>query len=107
MSCGEGGWQSTRGGFLMIEVHCPACGAEGRAPKQKTNTRLVCRKCLKVFHITPAGRAVLGEPPPTGETATKTPADAVPDRIPEVDQWLERLSRAVFAPRTIILIVCV
>ena len=47
----------------MIEMNCPACGAGGRVPRDKVGTRLVCKKCLKVFHLTPSGQAVLGEPP--------------------------------------------
>jgi hypothetical protein len=47
----------------MVEMNCPACGAGGRVPRDKIGTRLVCKKCLKVFHLTPSGQAVLGEPP--------------------------------------------
>ena len=47
----------------MIEMKCPACGAGGRVPRDKIGARLVCKKCLKVFHLTPSGQAVLGEPP--------------------------------------------
>jgi len=47
----------------MPEMNCPACGAGGRIPRDKIGTRLVCKKCLKVFHVTPSGQAVLGEPP--------------------------------------------
>jgi hypothetical protein len=47
----------------MIEMKCPACGAGGRAPREKIGARLVCKKCLRVFHLTPSGQAVLGEPP--------------------------------------------
>jgi hypothetical protein len=49
----------------MIEMKCPACGAGGRVPNDKIGTRLVCKKCLKVFHLTPSRQAVLGEPPPS------------------------------------------
>jgi hypothetical protein len=48
----------------MIEMKCPACGAGGRVPRDKVGARLVCKKCLKVFHLTPSGQTVLGEPPP-------------------------------------------
>jgi hypothetical protein len=51
----------------MIEMKCPGCGAGGRVPREKKNTRLVCKKCLKVFHLSPAGTPVLGEPPETRE----------------------------------------
>jgi hypothetical protein len=47
----------------MIEMKCPGCGAGGRIPRDKMNTRLVCKKCLKVFHMSPGGTTVLGEPP--------------------------------------------
>ncbi len=46
----------------MPEVECPSCGGFGTIPKDKVNDRLVCRKCHVVFHVTPAGRSVLGEP---------------------------------------------
>ena len=54
----------------MIEMKCPGCGAGGRAPRDKMNTRMVCKKCLKVFHLSPSGTPVLGEPP-ASKNATK------------------------------------
>ncbi len=47
----------------MPEMNCPSCGAGGRIPRNKIGARLVCKKCLKVFHVTASGQAVLGEPP--------------------------------------------
>ncbi len=47
----------------MPEMNCPSCGAGGRIPRDKIGARLVCKKCLKVFHVTASGQAVLGEPP--------------------------------------------
>lgn len=47
----------------MSEVECPKCGRLGNVPREKLNSRLVCKKCLSVFHLTPTGRAVLGEVP--------------------------------------------
>jgi hypothetical protein len=47
----------------MIQMACPRCGAGGRVPREKVNSRLVCKKCLQVFYLTPAGQAVAGEPP--------------------------------------------
>jgi hypothetical protein len=47
----------------MLEISCPACGAGGRVPRNKMNVRLVCKKCLRVFHLSPGGQAVMGEPP--------------------------------------------
>jgi hypothetical protein len=46
----------------MIDMKCPSCGAGGRIPREKVNTRLVCKKCLRVFHVGPGGHSVLGEP---------------------------------------------
>jgi hypothetical protein len=46
----------------MIDMKCPSCGAGGRIPREKVNTRLVCKKCLRVFHVAPGGQSVLGEP---------------------------------------------
>ena len=86
----------------MIEMKCPACGAEGRAPKEKVNTRLVCRKCLKVFHLTPTGRAVLGEPPVTGTTSTAPPhSGRSADPTQSVDEWFDRASKAAFTPKSL------
>lgn len=47
----------------MIDVTCPKCGGMGRAPREKVNTRLVCKKCHSAFHIASSGRTVLGDPP--------------------------------------------
>jgi hypothetical protein len=47
----------------MISMHCPACGAEGRVPKDKVNVRMLCKRCLKSFHLTPEGKVVAGPPP--------------------------------------------
>lgn len=89
----------------MIDIHCPACHVDGRVPNDKVNTRLVCRKCLKTFHVTPAGRAVPGAPPQTSEAATNPALNtSVPDRAQEVDQWFERISRACFSPRTALIL---
>jgi hypothetical protein len=35
------------------------------------NTRLVCKKCLRVFHLSPSGKPVLGEPPTPKEVLEK------------------------------------
>ena len=47
----------------MIDMTCPSCGRAGRVPRDKINMRLVCKKCNRVFHLTPQGVAILGEPP--------------------------------------------
>jgi hypothetical protein len=48
----------------MIDMKCPSCGAGGRIPPEKVNTRLVCKKCLRVFHVNASGASVLGEHAP-------------------------------------------
>ncbi|MFO0953579.1 MAG: zinc ribbon domain-containing protein [Isosphaeraceae bacterium] len=45
-----------------IDLSCPACGRVGSVPREKAHARLVCPKCHAVFHMSAAGRAVLGEP---------------------------------------------
>ncbi len=81
----------------MIEMKCPACGAEGRAPRDKVNTRLVCRKCLKVFHVTPTGNAVLGPPPEAGLTSAKTETTPEFDPVQLIEQ-LTNWSRKLASP---------
>jgi hypothetical protein len=46
----------------MIELACPSCGRAGQVPREKMNSRLVCRKCHVVFHLEAGGRAIVGEP---------------------------------------------
>jgi hypothetical protein len=74
----------------MIEMKCPACGAGGRAPRDKIGARLVCKKCLRVFHLTPSGQAVSGEPPQQKEAPKEhAERDAIGFETP---QWLETLA---------------
>jgi hypothetical protein len=88
----------------MLAIKCPACGAEGRAPKEKIQTRLVCRKFLQVFHVTPAGKTALGEPVAPGQTSTAVShRTAAPDPGEKVDQWFDRASKRIFSPTTLIL----
>src|SRR4051794_11120772 len=83
-------------------MKCPACKVAGRTSKDKINTRLVCRKCLAVFHITPTGRAVLGEPPQATVTSSKAPRDKFAlDLSLELPPWLRRVTDVVFAPRVL------
>jgi hypothetical protein len=56
----------------MIEISCPSCGAPGRVPNNKKDSRLNCKKCLVVFHLSPSGTPLLGEPPATKKD-TKEP----------------------------------
>ena len=44
-------------------MSCPRCGAGGRVPRDRVNSRLVCKKCLQVFHLNATLQAVMGEPP--------------------------------------------
>jgi hypothetical protein len=53
----------------MIEMSCPRCGAGGRVPSDRVNSRLVCKKCLSVFHLNSSLKAVMGEPAPPKEAA--------------------------------------
>lgn len=77
----------------MIIMNCPACDAEGRIPNDKINTTLVCKKCLKTFHIKPSGRAVIGAAPPTGATALRAEVDPHGvDHTQDVDQWFEKVN---------------
>jgi hypothetical protein len=47
----------------MIDLECPSCGRVGSVPNEKAHGRMVCKKCNMIFHMSPSGRAVLGEPP--------------------------------------------
>lgn len=77
----------------MIGMSCPACGAVGRIPKDKINTRLVCKKCLKVFHVVPSGVSVLGPPPETGVTAHRSEPAAAAEPSMSLEDLLERLPK--------------
>jgi hypothetical protein len=77
----------------VILMNCPSCNAEGRIPNDKINTTLVCKKCLKSFHVKPSGRAVIGEARPDGPTAAQAEIDPGDiDRSAEVDQWFAKLA---------------
>jgi hypothetical protein len=95
-----------RAGF-MIATKCPACGAEGRISNAKVNTRLVCPKCLKAFHVTSAGRSALGEPPTAGAVApAKTAAHHPADKTQKVEEMLQDLSHSLFTQKNLIVVVC-
>ncbi len=87
----------------MIGIKCPACGAEGRAPNDKILTRLICKKCLKIFHVTPSGKSVLGEPPGISQTSLAQSRVAASDRTQKFDQWFERASKRFSSPTSLIL----
>jgi hypothetical protein len=79
----------------MIDMKCPSCGAGGRIPKEKVNTRLVCKKCLRVFHVTSAGSTVLGEPAaPKDEARPRTARESARDDTAQsFDELTSRLSK--------------
>src|SRR4051812_29590985 len=61
----------------MIDLACPNCGRGGSIPREKINTRLVCKKCHIVFHMNTAGRTLLGEPHiETAKADTRAPRDS-------------------------------
>jgi hypothetical protein len=76
----------------VILMNCPSCNAEGRIPNDKINTTLVCKKCLKSFHVKPSGRAVIGEARPDGTAARAEAAPGAIDRSADVDQWFAKLA---------------
>src|ERR1700677_1130623 len=78
----------------MIDMKCPSCGAGGRVPREKVNTRMVCKKCLRVFHITPSGNTVLGEPAPPKDQPNPPTAreSARHDSVDKLDDFASRLS---------------
>ena len=79
----------------MIVMNCPSCAAEGRIPKAKINTALVCKKCFQTFHVKPSGRAVLGAPSlVTTEAAEHAEHVHEIDHSADVDQWFDKLNRS-------------
>jgi hypothetical protein len=92
----------------MIDMKCPTCGVAGRVPKDKLNTRLVCRKCMGVFHLTSTGRVMKGEPPQPAAAAKKAKEDRKSEQSAfgldlslDVPPWMSRLFGPVFSPRVL------
>jgi hypothetical protein len=79
----------------MIDIKCPSCGAPGRVPPYKVNVRLICKKCLKPFHITPARNAVLGDPPVQKDAAKggKPGAKGARETAEAFDEMASKLSK--------------
>ena len=75
----------------MIYMNCPSCDAQGRIPEEKVNTAIVCKKCLKTFHVKPSGHAVAGGPPIPGAAASHGHPHAV-DHSADVDQLLDKIN---------------
>lgn len=91
----------------MIDMKCPACGAEGRVPSTKINTRLVCPKCLKIFHVTSAGRSVLGEPPtPSAAAVPKHAAKKPSDQAQKLDDAFRELSDTISSRNALYVLAC-
>lgn len=69
----------------MIDLECPHCGRAGSLPREKANSRLVCKKCHTVFHMGPSGRALPGEPPAAKSAENRHPA---PNKDVDIDfEW--------------------
>jgi hypothetical protein len=66
-------------------------------PRDKVNARLVCKKCLQVFHLTPSLHPVLGEPPVTRETSrareAREPRERIELEMPGLGGLGEKLAR--------------
>ncbi len=94
---GDPNRQKTTGVLIMIEMACPRCGAGGRIPRDKLNSRLVCKKCLQVFHLNATHQAVIGEPPALKATSRKKERVAreggVQIEIPGLEGLSDRLSK--------------
>ncbi len=78
----------------MIEMSCPRCGAGGRVPRDRVNSRLVCKKCLQVFHLSPSLHPVIGEPPaPKAVARERVQRERVELEIPGLDGLGDKLSK--------------
>jgi hypothetical protein len=78
----------------MIEMSCPRCGAGGRVPRDKVNSRLVCKKCLQVFHLSSSLKPVIGEPPPQKEVAKeRAPRERMELGLPELGGLGDKLAK--------------
>jgi hypothetical protein len=78
----------------MLEVKCPSCGAEGRIPRYKVNVRLMCKRCLKPFHVTKAGLALPGDPPIPKEDPRATTREY--ERVGAIDDIFSRIAESSF-----------
>jgi hypothetical protein len=90
----------------MFEIKCPACGAGGRVPRNKAGARLVCKKCLRVFHMSPSGQAVLGEPPapkevPQQKVERESPGLEMGGSFDELAAKLAKFKLPKVSPRTL------
>ena len=87
-------WAVPRGVQAMIEMSCPRCGAGGRVPRDRVNSRLVCKKCLQVFHLNPSLKAVMGEPAAPKEAAKeRVPRERMELGLPELGGLGEKFAK--------------
>jgi len=62
--------------------------------REGVNSRLVCKKCLQVFHLTPSLKAVVGEPPaPKAASRDHAPRERVELGLPELGGLGEKLAK--------------
>ncbi len=65
------------------------------AYREKVNSRLTCKRCLRVFHLTPSGQAVLGEPAPPKDAMKPRAARSGPnvETASAIDDIAEKLTK--------------
>lgn len=76
-------------------MHCPSCGAEGRIPGDKVNTRLLCKRCLKSFHLTPSGQIVAGSPAEAHPAHYQAASHDLDHAEEEVQHWIQKFKSAI------------
>lgn len=82
----------------MIDATCPSCGRGGKLPVEKVNTRLVCRNCMQVFHVSKSNVAIKGDPPQVkGSSPDKKPKtkEAKPPKEQGDKQGMEMVGMSV------------
>ena len=75
----------------MIDMKCPSCGAGGRIPREKVNTRLVCKKCLESLSRDLGGQHGPGRTALCPKTnPNRTTHESPPDVIRSTDSTMSR-----------------
>ena len=85
-----------------MDVSCPKCGGMGRAPREKVNVRLVCKKCRTGFYISSSGRTMLGDPPAQGEPERPRGHDGFSPTKPATD-WRDSLPEFTMTGRSAVI----
>jgi hypothetical protein len=63
-------------------------------PRDRVNSRLVCKKCLQVFHLSPSLTVVSGEPPERKEaTQARAPRERATLELPELGGLGDKLAK--------------